>query len=266
MLGRGSYPLSLLRLGELSGEEGRGSLIRAARTQAFRDRALIARSGDVRAPVVFWEDFDLLASDPELLRYALRRASGPSNQAHTIADLAGHLTSSRDGVLQNAFRESVTERLEANDLPGGVGSLTVLNKTRLFLLDDVGAAPHVTWTEKSAAAAPAGVNGRGAPAKPEASSGGEEPQPRKADFEDEFWRTFHRLDVEGGRRNFVSLLAMRNEMDGYDRKTFDAWIREMRNHTQISLAATHGGRRLSPEEREAGIREAGRLLVYVSKR
>lgn len=253
-LGRIAYPLSLRRLGELTNVDDSPALIAAARGRGFQSRAIVAKPGDLGALVAFWEDLEFLAAHSKLLRYALRASTTTSDQARSIAELGRHLTSSRQGVLQKAFLKSVRDRLTNGNLPSGIGSLKIQRTARLFFLDQVArGAEEVPAPEPEPREIVMPVNGKnGGAARP--------------DFEPEFWKAFARLDAETGQRNFVSLHGLRTELGCFDRMTFDSWIRQLRSQTRISLAATQGGRNLSPDERESAIQEAGRLLVYVSKR
>ncbi len=67
--------------------------------------------------------------------------------------------------------------------------------------------------------------------------------------------------------NFVTLADLRRTLAGFGRDEFDAGLRRLRLDGSYSLDShegLHGS--LTPEEREAGVREAGSMLIYVSRR
>src|SRR5262249_42119566 len=90
---------------------------------------------------------------------------------------------------------------------------------------------------------------------------------RQQDFAAAFRAAFQRLDRENRSPNFVRLLDLRRALPQFERATFDAGLRQLRLHDEFTLSG-HEGRHgpLLDEEREAGIREVGSLLVYVSRR
>ena len=87
-----------------------------------------------------------------------------------------------------------------------------------------------------------------------------------ADFPAAFRKAFDAADAKNGRTNFVKLSDMRKSL-GVDRKEFDASLRELRKSGEFSLDSHEGLHgKLSPEDREAAIEEAGSKLIYVAKR
>ena len=75
------------------------------------------------------------------------------------------------------------------------------------------------------------------------------------------------LDRRNGSTNFVKLADLRQALGDFSREEFDAGLRRLRMDEIFSLDShegLHGS--LTHEEREAGVREAGSLLVYASRR
>jgi hypothetical protein len=89
------------------------------------------------------------------------------------------------------------------------------------------------------------------------------------DFARDFDEAFDRLDPpdkKGRRSNYVTLLALREALPRYDRKTFDAEINKLRRAQRYSLDASDGRHaRMTRAEQAAGIEEAGELLVYAAR-
>jgi hypothetical protein len=86
-----------------------------------------------------------------------------------------------------------------------------------------------------------------------------------ADFAAPFVTAFDRLDRAAGGHNFVSLVALRPAIPA-PRAAFDAGLHELRRNGQFTLSAAEGRHGVTAEEQEAGIREDGTLLLYVSRR
>ena len=65
----------------------------------------------------------------------------------------------------------------------------------------------------------------------------------------------------------MKLVDLRRELANFVRERFDAGLRQLRIDREFSLDSHEGLLKpLTPEERAAGISEAGSLLVYVSRR
>lgn len=87
------------------------------------------------------------------------------------------------------------------------------------------------------------------------------------DFAQAFHDAFARLDRRNGATNFVKLSDLRRELTDFNREAFDAGLDRLRVAWEVSLSSHEGlNGSLSPEDREAGVREAGSLLVYASRR
>jgi hypothetical protein len=87
------------------------------------------------------------------------------------------------------------------------------------------------------------------------------------DFTEAFREAFDRLDRHNGSTNFVKLSDLRRALPEFGREAFDAGLDALRRDWQFSLN-THEGLygSLTPEDREAGVREAGSLMIYASRR
>jgi hypothetical protein len=86
------------------------------------------------------------------------------------------------------------------------------------------------------------------------------------DFAAAFEAAFGRLDRQEGSHNFVSLVDLRRALDAWPREAFDRGLRGLRVDGRFDLAGAENLGGLRAEEREAGILEAGSLLLYVSRK
>jgi hypothetical protein len=87
------------------------------------------------------------------------------------------------------------------------------------------------------------------------------------DFVQAFRAAFDILDRRNGSTNFVKLADLRDALSEFSREEFDAGLRKLRMEGVFSLDShegLHGS--LSHDDRDAGVREAGSLLVYASRR
>jgi hypothetical protein len=84
-----------------------------------------------------------------------------------------------------------------------------------------------------------------------------------ANFEIDFTRAFHSLDTG---YNFVKLYNLRKSLPQYSRQQFDEGLNTLRRERKFSLEASEGLLvTLTPEEKEAGILDQGRLMIYCQK-
>ena len=95
----------------------------------------------------------------------------------------------------------------------------------------------------------------------------EKPQCSVRDFAQAFREAFEQLNRRNGWTNLVKLVELRVGICFLGRSEFDAGLRGLRVAGEFSLES-HEGRHesLTLDERDAGIREAGSLLVYASRR
>ena len=87
------------------------------------------------------------------------------------------------------------------------------------------------------------------------------------DFTSAFLEAFDQLDRHNGSTNFVKLADLRHALSEFGREEFDAGLRQLRVDGVFSLDShegLHGS--LTPQERDAGVREAGSVLIYASRR
>lgn len=104
---------------------------------------------------------------------------------------------------------------------------------------------------------------RDAAARPRSPDKGTSDQP----FPVVFSEAFDELDQKTGKRNYVLLHDLRQRLAMIPRPDFDAGLNELRRSQKYSLDSADGRHiRLTPEQIDAGIREAGSVLVYVARR
>jgi hypothetical protein len=146
------------------------------------------------------------------------------------------------------------QRVSDRSLPPGIGCLLQQQKPTFFFLDDV-------LTTPAAAPKPTTIlEARPATSKPSSLR-----PSTSLDFACAFDEAFDRLDREKGSRNFVSLVHLRLALI-VDRETFDTELMNLRRAGRYTLSAAEGRHGISPMEQDAGIHEAGSLLLYVSRK
>ncbi len=260
-----AYPVSLARLGALADPQATAiQLRRAAGKHVFISKAVAARRGCLDAPVALVEDLPMLAAAPATLEMALREKRTHALHAHTVAELTQRLTSK----LQAPFKQMVLQQVEQGTLPPTVGWIG-LRGAKLFLIEDLQPAAlraKLTPVEAAAAAPPAEAVAGGAEAaeglpRPDASPSGDD-----RSFETRFEAAFDELDRRGGTHNFVSLVDLRRALGGVSRGLFVAGLRSLRRAGRFTLSAAESRSGITPEQRAAGIEEAGALLLYVSRK
>ena len=267
--GEGAYPPTLRRLAEVSGFQGADSALRkAAATAPLADRTtVVAKKGKalvLEAPVVFKEDIerDLGRALPGLLRFALNPVISKTKKgtSETSAFTARELAKRVMPELQQRLEQAVREGIGRLSLPHGVGWVAVKGEPLLFLSESIRpAAPPPT----ELADGHVSIAHRHEPQAAAPSDGSFRP----GDFAQAFRAAFEILDRRNGTTNFVKLADLRQMLSEFNREEFDAGLRKLRLDGVFSLDShegLHGS--LSHEEREAGVREAGSLLVYASRR
>ena len=142
----------------------------------------------------------------------------------------------------------------SNDSPGQVAWVLSDGKPLFFLLENVRPGFQERTQAKDGHASP-----------PRAIV--EEPQDSDRDFAQAFREAFEQLNRRNGWTNLVKLVELRQALTSFGRYEFDAGLRSLRVAGEFSLES-HEGRHesLTLDERDAGIREAGSLLVYASRR
>ena len=247
-LGDGSYPptlrhlagLSELKISEAPKVAAHGTV--AGRTVAAK---LIRGKPELDAPILLKEDAEgpIAPFLPAILRYALTPipARGRTKESHAfpLEEVEKRVVE----ILQKPFGDALRSGIDHRDLPPGVAWVVIKGKPHLFLVEHLRPGP------------PAGAEPR---RRVEAPS---------RDFAAAFRVAFDRLDRRNGATNFVKLSDLRRELAEFDRDAFDAGLDRLRVDWEYSLNSHEGLLvTLTPEERDAGLREAGSLLAYASRR
>lgn len=261
VLGGDAYPPTLRRLAELCDMRPSDlQVTTAANKKAFTERAVVTRKAKgkpvLNAPVVFKDNIESVsqAITSALLLFALRDYEPKvKNRVFSEADLKKRITK----ALHRSFQEGLKQGIEHETLPSDVAWVPASNGPRLFLVADLHPAPlrESVWNHRRLTATPIH----------ESSLTHHEPLQRE--FAEAFREAFEQLDRDNGSTNFVTLADLRRALPEFDRVAFDAGLRQLRIDGQFSLDSHEGQTgSLTPEEREAGVQEAGSLLVYVSRR
>lgn len=264
-LGEAAYPPSLRRLAELCENKGTENALRKAATVApMAGRATVAAKRGLDAPVVLNEDLEgsLATALPGLLRFALGTVTSKTKKgtSETAAFSPKDLSKRVMPELQQRLEHAVQEGIGRLSLPRGVGWVSFKGEPLLFLAENLkpgGARPAASGDGQVAT-----PHHREAPVDP-ASDGQFLPR----DFTRAFRAAFEILDRRNGSTNFVKLADLRQALVDFSREEFDAGLRRLRMDGVFSLDShegLHGS--LTHDEREAGVREAGSLLVYASRR
>jgi hypothetical protein len=261
-LGSEAYPPLLRRLAELCGRKTSDrTLAKAAVHPTFTASGVPAawknKKPDPDAPVVLKEDLEGRGTTalPALLRFVLSPATSKS-KGKTLVTAAFTADEAKKRLAAGA-REVVEIVLgpepSTHSVPGGVGWVLSKGKPLFFLLENLyGGQPSGT-----------GVPNSRLPHK------GHDPEttPAPAEFAQAFRQAFEQVDRRNGFTNFVKLVELRRALAAFPRDAFDAGLRALRVEGEFTLNShegLHGP--LTPEERDGGVREAGSLLVYASRR
>lgn len=282
-LGGMAYPPTLRRLAELSETRGPETLIRkaAAASAMAEQTTVVARSGKnpiLDAPIVFKADLerDVNALLAGLLRYALSPVVSKTKKGTTETTAFAPAEAAKRFIpeLRERVEQTLADGIERRELPSEVGWITVKGKPLLFLTANVQiAAPraashtgaHEILAQPAAAAHPGPLHHHQHHHHHHAEQDGHLTPAHH--FADEFRTAFESLDRRNGSTNFVKIADLRQALSHFSRDEFDAGLRALRMDGTFSLDShegLHGS--LSEDEREAGVREAGSLLVYASRR
>lgn len=233
----GGYPTTLAQLVQQADPGAPPDLVRQAlKEKGFKPQVLVALANHLDSPLAFTADAAQLAASPLLLETVVAATRTAGNQAVPADGLAKKL----DKALRQPFADNLAQRLDTKTLPPAVGCLRIKTKPQLFLWADAGPTP--------AALPPLPTS----------------PQPSE-DIGRRFEEAFARLDRENGSSNFVSLVALRRVLP-VERSAFDAGLDELRRAGRYTLSGAEGRHGVSDEERDAGLREEGTLLLYVSRK
>jgi hypothetical protein len=258
-LGPASYPLTALRLGQLTDAQAPSALLKkVAAKKSFQKLVVLARGKALDAPLVLAADLDLLAASPLTLEFLLRSARTASTHAFSPSQLKQKAA----GKLQKAFQAAVTRQIEQGTLAPTVGWITMGGRKMLFLLTDL----HTNRTREGETRRQ-GDKETGRTEDVQAPKGVPSPvslSPCLLVSLSAFDEVFQRLDRQAGGHNFVSLVELRRALP-VPREEFDAELRRLRQSGRYSLSAAEGRHGISPEELQAGIPEEGSLLLFVSR-
>jgi hypothetical protein len=250
-LGEERYPLTICDLANLAGVSPDKKLIQSAlRTRLFEARAIAARRNDLKSPIALQEDVERLAASPLTLQFALDQFSGKIG-AVTVAVLKKKLT--RRIGFDKRFQNTVTRMLAAEQLPPDVGWVYAAKNPSLFRIADLHPA---TWRERLQAPCDAPVT----------TCNGAMNAPAPGNFAERFNDAFEQLDRRQGNFNLVKLLDLREALADVPREQFDKELRHLRVAGRYGLSGAESRWGISQAERDAGIHEAGSLLMLVSRR
>lgn len=276
-LGDDAYPMTLRRLAELCEVLASDKrVIKSASRMVDAETVVVAanssgKTPSLDAPVVLKADVDggigpVVAS---LLRFALtpgpHKGKPKETDAFTRKELLGRFVLG----LKPPFEAALNEAIERRTLPTDVAWVVVKDEPLLFLVEKLRpSAPLRSLPTDGRAAPPPVVPDVPRPATtPAASHLSPITTTRPArDFAEAFHRSFEALNHRNGSTNFVKLVDLRRELAEFDRDEFDAGLRQLVSDGKFSLDShegLHGP--LTPEERDAGIRDSGSLLVYASR-
>ncbi|WP_437957350.1 hypothetical protein WME76_39480 [Sorangium sp. So ce119] len=283
-LGGASYPPTLERLAELTGDTPAVTL-KALSARDAKGRVLLSRAaGGKKKPgpgttlVLLADDLEAVAQSDRLLELQLQSARKPDAPAVDLAQLSEGLLP----ALGRAFKAALEQRIADRRLPRTLGALTGKTPLFFFLADAVlpaaatpalpaaattasalDAAPRLTASNGAHPAASAGAGKAPTDALREAPSDGAPAAPFAARFD----AAFTALDRDAGGLNYVTLRALRAALPDVPRSIFDAELAALRRQRRYSLDPSDGRHhQMADAEREAGILEAGNLLVYVARR
>ncbi len=266
-LGAAAYPPTFRRLAELSEIRASDKNVPKAAVHAiFADRAVIvAKAGKkpgLDAPVVLKEGLErgIASVLPALLRFALSPvASKVKGQTVETAAFKPEELKKRFIVnLQDSFEKALESGVAHRDLPQDIAWVVVKGEPLMFLVANLrpGAPQRTDGVETQAISQTPVRETTPSPAAPPAR-----------DFSRSFLEAFEQMDRRNGSTNFVKLADLRQALAEFSRDEFDAGLRQLRIDGVFSLDShegLHGS--LTHEERESGVREAGSLLVYASRR
>lgn len=250
-LGGESYPIALVRLAELADASLEDTLKAILGTQGKKVLAISSpatkstKSETLRHALVF-----LLSDAPEL---NLGRVVAAYLDKEPRAFSAKELLKSVSKPIAARFKRELDSYSSRDRLPPDVGSVAVMTgktRERYFFL-----VKHALISQRRQAVPEATVAAASVERRP------------VQDFESRFEAAFDRLDREQGERNYVLLHGLRSLLADVPREQFDAQLMKLRRAQRFTLDPSDGRHdRLTQEQLDAGIVEAGNRLVYAAKR
>lgn len=128
VLGEGSYPPTVGRLGQLTDPGASEALIfKAIGKKPFAQQMLAAQAKALESPIALSDDMDRLAASPRLLEFLLSQTCNPSNPLATEAELKKLVTPR----LRPLFSKAIKDSMEKGLLPATVA--IVQEKKKIFL-------------------------------------------------------------------------------------------------------------------------------------
>jgi hypothetical protein len=265
---KSEYPPTLARVFERAGQPVEGQAMEAVAFSVSLRRYLRTSAKASRGkPLSYFaqslaflpDDNDKVASSVELLYSVLRLARTSRANIFPLSALVERVPT----FLEKPFARTLQGHIDQGTAPPGVG-IVYQKVPQFFLYEHAVLGPIVERT-----APQDGGPRRTEPTAPPATAAqlrdhtGVEP----AEFERDFQTAFERLDVQSGKHNYVLLHDLRRALPGIPRGEFDERLNDLRRNKRFSLDSADGRHvRLTPEQLEAGIREANSLLVYVARR
>jgi hypothetical protein len=261
-LGSEAYPPLLRRLADLCLRKASdAAFAKAAVHPAFTAKGIHAawkgKKPDLDAPIMLREDLEggAAAVLPALLRFALSPKTSKS-KGKTIVTTAFTSENAKKRVgegMRAALETVLKHEPPTQHIPGDLGWVFSNGEPLFFLLEHLHGALTLR-TESPGGRLP--HQDRGA-----------EVTPVPVEFAQAFRQAFDQFDRRNGYTNFVKLVELRQALTAFPREAFDACLHALRADGEFTLNShegLHGP--LTPEEREAGVHEAGSLLVYASRR
>ncbi len=222
----------------------------ARASEPFRSAVIPVFAKEPDGCLVLAENAEQGGSDPRLFErvYAAALKSGDTAVDAALLKKQKLLSPPMSAAFLRAFDQMLLDRA----FPTDYGVIRVGAKKYLFRLADL---PNPARHDVRSASKPVAV---AVTTLPESSAG--------EGFAQAFGEAFNRIDAREGGYNFVKLLHLRNALPAYPRVLFDAGLDALRKNRLYSLESSEGHVvSLSEEEREAGIVEAGRQLIYCKR-
>lgn len=234
-----STPLTLRVLAERAGFNplrDATKLKKLASSPQFAASAAVLLDKSLDSPIVAARDAAQLARPDVAIPALLAAARTDKKRIQTLKNLLKKAAP----ALRPAIQEAVARCLEAGDSLGQACAVRDGKEFKFFLLSDL--EPPVLRRRLSSVSQ------------------------ERGDFATSFEAAFTRLDAESGGHNQVSLLPLRAALGRWSRDEFDSALEQLRLTGRFVLSGLQNRGGMSPEEQAAGIREAGLLRVYVSRR
>jgi hypothetical protein len=277
------YPPTLARVFERAGEPiDRQAMEAVAFSVSLRRYLRTSAKASRGKPLSYFahalaflpHDNDRVASSVELLYSVLRMARTSTANIFPLSALVERVPT----FLEKPFAKTLQGHIDQGMAPPGVG-IVYQKVPQFFLFEHAVLGPileHGAGHENGAprrtepTAPPAFGSLPPAFASPLpafAAPAPDGPGVELAEFERDFQSAFERLDVQSGKHNYVLLHDLRRALPDIPRIEFDERLNDLRRNKLFSLDSADGRHvRLTPEQLDAGIREANSLLVYVARR